>query len=536
MEGRLSRYVSAGSLGSEADRRALLMPAMHDPVRVGSRSSSVFNLVATLVGGGCLSLPFAFHKTGLALGPLYLLFSGLLSGFSMRLLLSCSRRTGAQTYEECGEKAFGRKMKYVTMVLLIMVTFLAAVAYLILARDLATPLVESYIVGAKTSQNEHNFIAIMFLLPVVPLCYAKSLHALRFTSMVSLCALGVLTGAIIYRSVDRAHERKIDWDDIELASLNGENTIYALPFMELSFMAHFNLLPIHTGMRKPTRARLDQVVSYTIGLAYTFYILISIAGYLYAYDHVCGKSSSSTCEDGVPDNILNAFDLNDSLIDIGRLGFLSVILLSFPLLVMPCRETIISLLKQVYYHENPGIGDDDDDFDIPYSSFEGQVGDGGELGNDHEQLVEDGGEVPTLGRGHRLMSDCADSPEFGTPHIRRQQRALARQESATIDIHSKEGRMHVIITSTLVVLVVVSMALIPGVAVVWNITGSTVAMLLSFVFPAVFYIKVRAPTAFFAQPLRDSRMASAWALLLASLLTTALCTVESFNHLFSSSV
>jgi len=510
----------------------------------------VFSLVATLVGGGCLSLPFAFQKTGLVLGVTYLFVSGVLSGYSMRLLLSCSRRTGAQNYEECGEKAFGPRMKYVTMCLLIGMTFLASVAYLILARDLATPLVESYVTGHQTEQKTHNLIALVCLLPVVPLCYAKSLHSLRFTSLVSLLALCLLSVAIVYRTVDRASQRPIRIDELKLASAKVSDTVYALPFMELSFMAHFNLLPVHIGLRKPTRRRLDQVVFYTIFSAFVFYLLISFSGYLFAYDHVCGDKSPSTCKDGVPDNILNAFDLHDTLIDIGRFGFLMAILLSFPLLVLPCRDTVLRL-----YHElsdepsaqmqahGDSAGDsyvrlsdewaNEEEFMASADAVEvidstgrealsrgnGAHGGGGALANDNH--------VPVTPGDNLTIIDSPDSPEFRTPHLRLQERRMARRMLEHIDLCSREGIEHVGVTTLINILVVLCMYFIPGVAVVWNITGSTVAMLLSFVFPAAFYVRIRSPDGFWHPHQKDQRFVSAWLLLVFSLITTVVCTVES---------
>ena len=59
-----------------------------DNVRVGSISSARFNILSTMVGGGCLSLPLAFQQSGNALvGPLLLVVIALITDFCFRLLL-----------------------------------------------------------------------------------------------------------------------------------------------------------------------------------------------------------------------------------------------------------------------------------------------------------------------------------------------------------------------------------------------------------------------------------------------------------------
>lgn len=560
----MARSGSLDSLGSYGDH-SFLQPAHDHPSRRGTRRSSVFTLVATLVGGGCLSLPFAFQKVGIILGVVYLALSGIVSAYSMKLLLSCSRRTGAQNYEECGEKAFGKKVKFLTMGAVIILTFLASIAYLILARDLLTPLVESYIFGYNLSDSTRKLVSLCAFTPVLPLCFARSLHALRFASVFSLCSLVILTIAIVYKSID-----KINHDPVTIGGVNGtklvsvdmKDSFYALPMIELSFMAHFNLLPVHIGLRKPSQKRLEQVVHSTIFGASVFYLIISIFGYLFAYDHYCDKTggkSPSTCEDHVPDNILNAFNLHEPLIDTGRLCFLTSLLLSFPLLVMPCRDTIIRLIKEI--NSNHKITIDDDDFDSNCQSDFNNSSINNENGlNDYVSLSDEmnmnqnnnnqrdlrnienivSAATPSAAYaetpGGEVLSiiNTQDSPEFRTPHLRRQERRQ-NYDPPALKLCSEEGFEHILCTSFLLVLILVSFSFIPGVSVVWNVTGSSVGMFLAFIFPSSFYLKIRTSNQeqFFFDPRgsRDSKYIKAWLLFWFSIFMTIICTVNSIANI-----
>jgi hypothetical protein len=58
-------------------------------VRIGTISSARFNILSTMVGGGCLSLPLAFQQSGNALiGPLMLLATGVVTEFCFRNLVA----------------------------------------------------------------------------------------------------------------------------------------------------------------------------------------------------------------------------------------------------------------------------------------------------------------------------------------------------------------------------------------------------------------------------------------------------------------
>ena len=87
-------------------------------IREGSIASARFNILNTMVGGGCLSLPLAFQQAGNALmGPLLLILTGLITDFCFRLLVASlvhlktphPVRRGNQTFESLTVAAFGPK-------------------------------------------------------------------------------------------------------------------------------------------------------------------------------------------------------------------------------------------------------------------------------------------------------------------------------------------------------------------------------------------------------------------------------------------
>jgi amino acid permease len=80
------------------DRVENLVPSYDSPERISTSVVASFNLVATIVGGGILSLPLAFEKCGIGLGTLLVLLASVVTNISLYLLCQCARYTGATTY------------------------------------------------------------------------------------------------------------------------------------------------------------------------------------------------------------------------------------------------------------------------------------------------------------------------------------------------------------------------------------------------------------------------------------------------------
>jgi len=84
-----------------------LKPPFSSDQRCSSIVVAIFNLVATIVGGGLLSVPLAFEKCGIILATFLMIFSAVATDRSLYLLCLCSQYTGATSFGEVGRKAFG---------------------------------------------------------------------------------------------------------------------------------------------------------------------------------------------------------------------------------------------------------------------------------------------------------------------------------------------------------------------------------------------------------------------------------------------
>ncbi|KAL3671697.1 hypothetical protein V7S43_003606 [Phytophthora oleae] len=455
--------------------------------RTATAPSAIFNLVSTIIGGGILSLPFAFDKCGLVVALIFMAIAASASTFSLYVIVSCSRRGRAASYEEVVRKALGARAGRITVALLVLLTFLTLVAYVILTKDLVGSLGARFLYNRPISDAEQNVLTIVCVLLVSPALLARSMDALRFTSIFSLVSVLVLAIAITVRAVATFSNRDIEDVEaeapipIKLVPDSWADAAYAFPIISVSFLCHFNVLPVYRELHKPTRHRLKKIVASTMFSTWMFYMLVGIMGYLFAFRQI----------GGVQGDILNNFSDSDPLVNLGRLGLLVTIQLSLPLIIQPCRTNLLRLAKIIrsLMHTRAKV------FDAPDST-------------DSESEVAVGEGTALLPTSNGALSTTSTNSSRG---------------------RLKSSVVHVLLTVGIMASVITIALLSPGVAVVWNLMGSTVGLLISYVLPCVSYVFIRRE-----KPNTDRRKLTAWIILVISSIVCTVCTVQAFASVFSS--
>ncbi|KAL4144474.1 hypothetical protein PRNP1_013605 [Phytophthora ramorum] len=456
-------------------------PGPHATTRTATAPSAIFNLVSTIIGGGILSLPFAFDKCGLLVALIFMIIAASASTFSLYVIVSCSRRGRAASYEEVVRKALGVRAGRITVLLLVLLTFLTLVAYVILTKDLVGSLGARFLYNRPISEAEQNVLTVICVLLVSPALLARSMDALRFTSIFSLVSVLVLAIAITVRAAGTVFGRRENLEveaepqiPIKMVPDSWADAAYAFPIISVSFLCHFNVMPVYRELHKPTRHRLKKIVASTMFSTWIFYILVGIMGYLFAFQQ----------QGGVQGDILNNFSDNDPLVNLGRLGLLITIQLSLPLIIQPCRSNLLRLAKimRTFMRTRAKVYDATDSSD-----------------SDNE--------VETAGEGTALLPTGGATP----PHGR-----------------MKAMVVHVVLTVGIMAGVITIALLSPGVAVVWNLMGSTVGLLISYVLPCVSYVCIRRE-----KPNTDRRKLTAWIILAVSSIVCAVCTTQAFVSVFS---
>jgi amino acid permease len=305
-----------------------------------------------------------------------------------------------------------------------------------------------------------------------------------------------------------------------------QDAIYAAPIESVAFLCHFNVLPMQDELIRPTRARVQRVTHTTMGICLFLYTSIAVTGYL--------RFTSSTCGD-----YLNNFPNSDKIVTVGRIGLLLTLYCSFPLVVLPARATLSRLVsicccaaaggRAAASGSSESLDGDDDDADAlsadpalisspqqtllehqllsPMGSFiadspylPGQRRRGGNEGTRTAAL--NGSDHPVTVRSYGTVGDAnGDTPAgaAGKPKS---------EEDSTV--------RHVVLTVFMIASAFLLGLKVDSVVTIWSLAGSSVAMMIAYVLPAVFYIKLRSDVPF------NRRILGAWVLLFFSVVLIGL--------------
>jgi amino acid permease len=299
----------------------------------------------------------AFHKSGNTfMGPLFVIAVAGSAEFCFRVLIASAAivsetpdnatKIGNSSFESVASAAFGPKALVFSMGLVTSMCFFGTVGYAVLLRDMLVPITDAIAPppqGTTGVTLAHNVGMLSVILVVTPLCTLKTLTALRRFGAASMMSVLILGTCVVYRSVqcnfavDHASDRHDSWFDyLTYFPRSTKEILDAFPLFISCFVCHYNILPVHNEMRNPTQQRVSWWVRSTTLFAASFYLMIGFSGSMYG---------NCTPSGAVQGNILLDFEEDDPLLLMGRMCLALTITLAFPMLVIPARDISIRTVK-----------------------------------------------------------------------------------------------------------------------------------------------------------------------------------------------
>lgn len=333
-----------------------------------SSFSVCFNLVNTTIGAGVLSLPFAFHESGMLGGPIMLLCISLLSCYTLFVLMNCADKVQKFSYKELATAIFPvRFMGHVMEAVLFFFCFSGLVGYCFLIGQFLELQMKDWLLGSRLSpsgfetewsvilSNRSFMMSVPMVFIIFPLCCLRKINFLSYTSFYSIiCATFVIVSVVVRSiiantSTTRKELGKGSWRLIGTV----DSLFIAFPIICFSMASHITLLPMYSTMKNryihvPFVSRESSTVSRGSGsggsgrgriklmkvltvlcmaACFLLYLVIGVFGYLHF-------------REDTKDNILNNYPADDPLNIVAKLAIVLVVIFSFPLLHFACREAI----------------------------------------------------------------------------------------------------------------------------------------------------------------------------------------------------
>mmetsp|Transcript_52724 Transcript_52724/g.127801 ORF Transcript_52724/g.127801 Transcript_52724/m.127801 type:complete len:669 (-) Transcript_52724:195-2201(-) len=558
--------------------------------RNGTISSARFNILSTMVGGGCLSLPLAFQQSGNAfVGPITLIVTGLVTDFCFRLLVASanhldkintnntsasndrqqqqqqqrSRNTttndrysnlppGKDTFESITSAAFGPKAYVFSMTLVVLMCFFGAVGYSVLLRDMMEPIndtlvdhlwghnnnsnsnsnttnstippnsttMSSFLVATpweglfassdrdnaadgeyfydyyfdadsesddaatpkQQSWLQKNLTLFVVILLVTPFCTLRHLTALKDCGAASMTSVLILGSCIVFRSIQcnvngggsSSSAPKQPWYTyLTYFPSSWRELLDAVPLYISCFVCHYNILPVHNELQNPTPKRVSWWLRSTTWFAVTLYMIMGFAGSSYAHCTSTGEISG---------NVLLDFDENDPLLFVGRMCLAVTITLAFPMLVIPARDIMIRswiapMLSKRRQQQRQ------------QQQQNGTTSDGrgtSQLQTVHEEGESDNNPSTTQSHSNDEEESELEQPLL-SPDVTTDGEEVEEESVAHISF------MILLLTSIVIFWTAGAVAsCVESIDIVWDLLGSSLSILLSYLIPAGTYLVITA--------------------------------------------
>ncbi|KAJ9456686.1 Vacuolar amino acid transporter 5 [Diplonema papillatum] len=315
----------------------------------GTFAGTVFNILSNVVGGGVLSLPYAFANTGYVIGSIALLYVGLLSGFSMWILMTCSDRLHKNnepdsfSYKAMMIRAYGPRMGKVVEAFIVWYTFGCCIAYASVVGSSLAPLAKDWVKLSGIWTSRITWTALGGVLFAIT-SSVRNLSELKFTSALAFITIVYVIVVVVIRLFDPegGHDRL---EGSAKAVRFGPQIFKAIPLFSVSFGCHYNIPVFYEDLRARTPGKMTRIIATSLGIIFVSYFVIAFAGYLHFGESVPsyilefdGSESGSGSDE--------QFRSDDTLVNIGRLGMFAHFGFVFPLIAIACRRSINLFLNR----------------------------------------------------------------------------------------------------------------------------------------------------------------------------------------------
>ena len=312
-------------------------------------------------------MPSVLSHTGIMLGTILIVWSGISSAFGLYLQSKCARYLdrGTSSFFALSQITYPNAAVLFDLAIALK-CFGVGVSYMIIIGDLMP--------GVVRGLNEHadhfpylvdrHFWITAFMLLVIPLSFLKRLDSLKYTSLIALVSIGYLIVLVIYHFAADPHA---DPSDIRVIKWAGPvSTLSALPVVVFAYTCHQNVGYFHATDNRVIANKISQmfsimneikdnspskiisVIGSSIGLAGSIYLVVSITGYI-TFGNAIVANIVSMCK---------MFDITFSTAftnrqadptgvasTIGKAAIVILVLFSIPLQVHPCRASLNAVLS-----------------------------------------------------------------------------------------------------------------------------------------------------------------------------------------------
>ncbi|KAI9482841.1 MAG: transmembrane amino acid transporter protein-domain-containing protein [Benjaminiella poitrasii] len=309
-----------------------------------------FNLVNAMMGTGIIGLPFAFQLCGFWSAVMFLIAIACLSCIMMYTTVLCGLETGTTESLVTLVERLSSYRPSGTLINLVIFLHTAgtAVSYFIVLGDTLPDLLD--FISPHLASREHVILTFGFLC-TLPLCLSSH-SAARFAkwSALSIVLLLIMIACMTLRAITAHGQLNNDKQQpIPINNTVQTDMFKGLAIMSLSFGCAQNLFGIYNDMQCCNGSTEQQILGHnkkrwmmacaiSVGIALIINLLFAITAYL------CIKKIGHGEETVILANVFLNFSKEDPIICIVKLALGLFMILTIPLCILPCKESVVKML------------------------------------------------------------------------------------------------------------------------------------------------------------------------------------------------
>ena len=264
----------------------------------GGRWGTVFNMCAAILGAGVLSLPRAMAAMGVVPGVLFILVAGVLTHFSVDLLISAIRATNTKSFEDLTYLTIGQINGRLVELSIVIFQLGTLAGYTVAIGDILSVVISLPAIQQHAAWLSRDVIIVMFWsCLMLPLSFVEQISSLQGTSLISTLALTYLVIAVAVHFLLDASAPGGAALTVGKAKLVNPtlDAISASAIFLFAFTCQVNVPSLYDALQRKTPAEMSAVSKRAVLVCAVFYLFVGLTGYFDFPDSTEGNLLNNYC-------------------------------------------------------------------------------------------------------------------------------------------------------------------------------------------------------------------------------------------------